>query len=106
MQVSSAIAAIVEAYRARAADVGGYSASLSCSQQPASISLSQRGTGQWLAEAQDVLGQIKEDELYKLVQEAQDADVFDLLKALQHTCAADAALGRTLCLAIVQVRSS
>ena len=50
-----------------------------------------------------VLAQVEKENLHLLVQEAKEADLLDLLKALQHACAAGTALGDTLCLSLAKV---
>ena len=100
-----AIAAIVDALRrGRQADTGcGGQSSLSCS-QPA-FSQQQRAApgAPWLPEVQEVLGRLSAEELPQLVHQASEADVLDLLKALQHACAPGTCAGRSLCLALAQV---
>jgi hypothetical protein len=106
-----AIAAIVDAFRNRTAEhiaSGAGGLSFSQQQQPAQqpVSLSQtvlRATGAWLSEVNDVLAQVEGDKLHCLVQEAKEADLLDLLKALQHACAAGTERGNLLCLSLAKV---
>jgi hypothetical protein len=106
-----AIAAIVDAFRNRTAEhiaSGAGGLSFSQQQQPAQqpVSLSQtvlRATGAWLSEVNDVLVQVEGDKLHCLVQEAKEADLLDLLKALQHACAAGTERGNLLCLSLAKV---
>lgn len=105
--VAGATAAIVDAFRNRAHEQPA-SGHLSCSQQ---ISLSQTaaartsaGSGSgWLSEVQDVLAGLADDQVPRLVQEAKEGDVLDLLKALQHACAAGTPKGNALCLSLAEV---
>jgi hypothetical protein len=109
MEVGRAVSAIVDAFRNRAAEQGTTGHSLSFSQQ---ISLSQAAprsdarsacvSTSWLGDVQDVLGQLKEDQLPKLVLEAKEGDVPDLLKALQQACAPGTQKD-ALCLSLAEV---
>lgn len=106
------IAGIVDAFRNRAAEhaaSGAGGLSFSQQQQPAHqpVSLSQSAlrasAGAWLLEVNDVLAQVAGDKLHCLVQEAKEADLLDLLKALQHACAAGTERGNSLCLSLAKV---
>lgn len=50
-----------------------------------------------------VLARVESDQLHLLVKEAKEPDLLDLLKALQHACAAGTDLGNTLCLSLAKV---
>jgi len=108
METGAALTGVLEAFRSRATEpLGGHGAShhLSCSQ----VSLSQQpaaragGNSLWLSEVQDVLGQVRDDQLPALVLEAGDGDVGDVLKVLQHACPAGSMRGSALCLSLVEV---
>jgi hypothetical protein len=105
MEVGKAVSAIVDAFRNRPAEQGTIGHSLSSTQQ---ISLSQAAprsacvSTAWLGEVQDVLRQLKEDQLPKLVLEAKEGDLPDLLKALQQACASGPQKD-ALCLSLAEV---
>lgn len=98
---------VLEAFRSRATEpLGGHAAHhLSCSQVSLSQQPAARGGGNalWLSEVQDVIGQLRDDQLPGLVLEAGDGDVGDVLKVLQLACAAGTPRGSALCLSLAEV---
>ena len=107
METGSALQGLLEAFRSRATEPhGGHAAHhLSCSQVSLSQQPAARGGGNslWLSEVQDVLGQLRDDQLPGLVLEAGDGDVGDVLKVLQLACAAGTPRGSALCLSLAEV---